>query len=469
MKAISRQKQDRIVSIDTLRGLAIFGMILCANIGWGSGLPAWMFHAQVPPPDYVFRPDVPGITWVDLVFPFFLFSMGAAFPFALSRRIESGNTWLELAGFLLKRWAILFVFSIVLGNSYRVVSSERPEFAEDLFMIAVWGALFLSLCRFRTGNRFLDRWAGIIGTALIAAAAFVMQMYFGVDVSKDSSNIIIMVLSYVSIAGGAVWLATRNSIKARWGIFLAILCIKAAASYWPEALSFAALPDWTGWFFRYAFLQYILIAIPGSIAGDMIMSAKNKTGSISTSSASSIRDIAAVMTAAASIVFQLWALFTRHVTADIVASTAAAAVFTALTFRDRTLWRDIALTGFILLIAGIVFDPLDGGIKKDPCNISYILTTSGMAALATSVFIYLETVYGARSRLLAQCGQNPMIAYTVTTFITLPVLRLTGILPVLDAWTVGNQAAGVIRGLVITGIMMAVTIFFTRKKLFWRS
>lgn len=32
----------------------------------------WMFHAQTPPPTYAFNPDVPGITWVDLVFPFFL-------------------------------------------------------------------------------------------------------------------------------------------------------------------------------------------------------------------------------------------------------------------------------------------------------------------------------------------------------------------------------------------------------------
>lgn len=469
MTTINEQKKDRIVSIDTLRGLAIFGMILCANIGWGSGLPAWMFHAQVPPPDYIFRPDVPGITWVDLVFPFFLFSMGAAFPFSLSRRIEAGNSWLELAGFLLKRWATLFIFSIVLGNSHKVASSDRPEFAEDLFMIAIWAALFLSLCRFRTGKIFFDRWANVTGTALIAAAAFIMQLYFGVEVSKDSSDIIIMILSYVSLTGGAVWIVTRNSIKARWGIFLVILGIKAAVSYWPEATAFATLPSETGWFFRYAFLQYILIAIPGSIAGDMIMSAKRGTGTGYVSGTPGARNIAAVALAAAAVVFQLWALYTRHVTADLAASAAAAAIFTALTFKNRTLWRDIALTGFVLMIAGIIFDPLDGGIKKDPCNISYILTTSGMAALTTSVFICLETVYGIICRPLARCGQNPIIAYTITCYITLPVLRLTGILPVLDEWTVGNQTAGVIRGLIITGIMMAFTIFFTRKELFWRS
>ena len=58
-------KSGRIASIDIIRGIAIVGMVLCANIGFQSDLPAWMFHAQTPPPTYAFNPEVPGITWVD--------------------------------------------------------------------------------------------------------------------------------------------------------------------------------------------------------------------------------------------------------------------------------------------------------------------------------------------------------------------------------------------------------------------
>ena len=78
----------RADSIDLLRGLAIVGMVLSGQMLWHSDLPAWLFHAQLPPPDFRFDPSVPGITWVDLVFPFFLFSMGAAFPLAMRRRLE---------------------------------------------------------------------------------------------------------------------------------------------------------------------------------------------------------------------------------------------------------------------------------------------------------------------------------------------------------------------------------------------
>ena len=70
---------NRALSIDALRGYAIITMVLSATIVHGV-LPGWMHHAQVPPPDHIFNPDLPGLTWVDMVFPAFLFALGAALP-----------------------------------------------------------------------------------------------------------------------------------------------------------------------------------------------------------------------------------------------------------------------------------------------------------------------------------------------------------------------------------------------------
>jgi predicted acyltransferase len=66
--------KQRLESLDALRGFAILTMVLSGSIAFGGVLPGWMYHAQVPPPKHVFDPTHPGITWVDLVFPFFLFS-----------------------------------------------------------------------------------------------------------------------------------------------------------------------------------------------------------------------------------------------------------------------------------------------------------------------------------------------------------------------------------------------------------
>ncbi|MBQ5619617.1 MAG: DUF5009 domain-containing protein, partial [Alistipes sp.] len=107
----------RVAAIDVLRALAIIGMVVSGQMLWNAELPAFMFHAQLPPPTFAFNPEVPGITWVDLVFPFFLFSMGAAMPLALRRREEQGAGWKEVTGSALHRFVWLASFAIILGNT----------------------------------------------------------------------------------------------------------------------------------------------------------------------------------------------------------------------------------------------------------------------------------------------------------------------------------------------------------------
>lgn len=95
--------KERALAVDLLRGLAIVGMVLSGYISRNPDLPAWLFHAQLPPPSFAFDPSVPGITWVDLVFPFFLFSMGAAFPFSIGRRLDRGAAAVQVAWTILRR------------------------------------------------------------------------------------------------------------------------------------------------------------------------------------------------------------------------------------------------------------------------------------------------------------------------------------------------------------------------------
>lgn len=62
---------NRALALDALRGYAIITMVLSATIVTHV-LPGWMSHAQTPPPDHVFNPLLPGITWVEILC--FLFS-----------------------------------------------------------------------------------------------------------------------------------------------------------------------------------------------------------------------------------------------------------------------------------------------------------------------------------------------------------------------------------------------------------
>lgn len=473
-----QESSERIATIDALRGLAIFGMILCAYIGWQSGLPAWMFHAQLPPPDYVFSPDVRGITWVDLVFPFFLFSMGAAFPFALRKRLSRGAGTGRIIVSLLKRWAILACFSIVLGNANSSSASEAAPVWKNLFMIFTWCGLFLALARFNFKDSRLNAAAGLSGVAMLVAAAFIMQYGLKVPLSKDKCDAIIMILAYVSLGGSLIWMLTKDSLPARWGIFAAVAAIKALDSY-TDVFSFIPGADEAGygWIFKFEYLQYMLIAIPGSVVGDLILRRKN---SRMPEMPAGWRTSAAAALAMAAVVLQLWGLFTRHVVADLILTVCLSVVAAALVLvhgradggrnaRGAETWAVIMFTGLALMVAGIIFDPVDGGIRKDWCNLSYLLTTCGMAGAVSGVFMFLETKAGIRMSWLCRCGQNPMLAYTVTGYLIVPVLSLAGLAGLLFRASAGSPVMGLVQGFIFTGLMMAVTIFFTDRKLFWRS
>ena len=86
----------RLRSLDVLRGLAILGRVGSAMLP--QTLPSWLDHgyqphfrpaadgvwrlALSPAGEAIFDPRRKAFTWVDLVFPMFLFAMGAAIPLA---------------------------------------------------------------------------------------------------------------------------------------------------------------------------------------------------------------------------------------------------------------------------------------------------------------------------------------------------------------------------------------------------
>ena len=453
----------RIITIDILRGITIFAMILCANIGYQSDLPAWMFHGQTPPPTYAFNPDIPGITWVDLVFPFFLFTMGAAFPLAMRKRLENGVSRWKVTASLFKRWLTLTIFAIVLGNAYQIGASTRPDIIKGLFSIVLWGVMFLSLVRVKDENK--SKLLNNTGLFLLVVMAVLAVDWLGLKLSRWNSDIIIMILANIAIFGGLIWMFTKDNIRLRWLILVFIVALKALSSYMPQALDWVPSFSSIGWFFSWGYLQYLIIALAGSIVGDMLQSHSRSE----TKTDIDIYHITAGVIALAAMLVQLWGLFTRHILADFIISAVLGAGFLAITWKRRNIVSSLGYFGFAFMLIGIIFDPIDGGITKDYCNLSYMLTTTGMTALTGALVLALELKWNIKGRGLSGCGQNPMLAYTVTNFLTGPALAMLGIGAWMDAISLGSPFWGIMRGLLYTLLMVAVTCFFTRKKLFWRS
>lgn len=138
-------KSPRYVALDVLRGMTVAGMILVNNPGsWGKIFPP-LRHA---PWD--------GCTPTDLVFPFFLFVVGAAMAFSFAKYQEGLNR--QSLAKLAKRSILIFLVGLALNAFPFYPTSMNPDlsFGENyvnwLGRIRILGVLQrIALCYFVGG------------------------------------------------------------------------------------------------------------------------------------------------------------------------------------------------------------------------------------------------------------------------------------------------------------------------------
>ena len=99
----------RIISIDALRGLVMLVMIFVNDLGRaGDIVPAWMKHYR----------GENGMTFVDVVFPAFLFIVGMSIPFALGARINKGETrWRTFLHVAIRTLSLLFIGILMVNGT----------------------------------------------------------------------------------------------------------------------------------------------------------------------------------------------------------------------------------------------------------------------------------------------------------------------------------------------------------------
>jgi predicted acyltransferase len=95
---------QRVLSVDVARGVTIAFMILVNDPGDWNHVYAQLDHSLWN-----------GWTLTDLVFPNFLFLIGAAIIFSLQSRIARGDSRLNLAGHIVRRAAILFALDLFIS------------------------------------------------------------------------------------------------------------------------------------------------------------------------------------------------------------------------------------------------------------------------------------------------------------------------------------------------------------------
>ena len=181
---INQLSTQRILSIDALRGITILVMIFVNELSGVSGISPWMKHMPA---------DADAMTFVDVVFPAFLFIVGMSVPFAINRRLAKGDSFVQLQkhigwrtlgllvlglfmvnaeddyneaamGMSIHVWSLLFYICVVLvWNVYKL---SKPTLVYVLKGIGIAGLLVLAFIYRggKDGTEYLQpHWWGILG------------------------------------------------------------------------------------------------------------------------------------------------------------------------------------------------------------------------------------------------------------------------------------------------------------------
>jgi predicted acyltransferase len=105
----------RVASLDALRGFDMFWIIggdaVCRALPAVQDAPWTRFLAR-----QVEHNAWAGFTFYDLVFPLFLFIIGAVFPFSLLKRVETGKARTRVYLHIVKRTIILILLGLIAGG-----------------------------------------------------------------------------------------------------------------------------------------------------------------------------------------------------------------------------------------------------------------------------------------------------------------------------------------------------------------
>lgn len=454
----------RALNLDAVRGVFLVLMIFSFTI-MSEQLPPWMYHRQSPPPgDRIV--DIAGITWPDLVYGAYLFTMAAALPFSLARRVERGDTELAILGTTIGRYLSLLVFALLIAHSNTYVLG----YTQPARVISVLGFLVLAAMYTHADGRN-ERLASMRRIGWVAAAAFLAltPLTYGKQFSFTRIDDIIVDLAFGSLAGSALWYVTRRRLGLRLAVLGGVMLV-----YW-AARSPGAIQDWwyaspIAWAMSPSRLTLLSVVVPGMIAGDVVlawMRAPEKEGGWSRTRLTSLIGLSTIISP-----IVLVGLYTRQVVATSVVVAVSLSIGIALTMRPTTpadrMVRALFVWGAAWLAIGLMLEPIEGGIRKAPQTLTYFFTVSGLTCLLLAAMAAL--IDGLKrekwARPLIDVGRNPLLGYAAFTAFLNPLLELIAPLRgVLES----SPGASLVRSVITTVLVVLGVRYATHKRVFWRT
>jgi heparan-alpha-glucosaminide N-acetyltransferase len=368
--------QERIASVDALRGLVILLMIFVNDVAGVGQAPSWLKHVSA---------DADAMTLPDVVFPSFLFIAGMSIPLSLQRARAPGRTRPRLVLKVLARTFALLVMGVLMVNG----ESHNPWYR------GLWGLLayLAMIMAFMSPPRDLAPWrrAWLAVRVTGIAALIVLALAYRTEDGRP------LVLGPLLVPGDTVWL--RHSW---WGILgligwaylvasLIYLAVGRRREWLIGATAVLALlyvAEHKGLFSRVDSRDWLVWAAP------FIRPVESVVGWVGShvSIGSSLGSLASISMAGCC----LGSILTPD--SDLRAH------------RERLRWA--AGFGVWLAAAALLFDPLFG-INKIRATPAWCFTCAFLAVVTWMLLYWLMDVRGYRawSVVVRPAGVNPLLAY----------------------------------------------------------
>jgi predicted acyltransferase len=226
----------RVESIDIFRGLNVLVMIFVDNLGMVAGLPWWTNHMPA---------DANGMTYVDMVFPAFLFLMGMSVPLSIRPRIDKGQGMSQIWAHAIGRSLGLVALGLFVANAPQV-DARNTGIGPNLWVLLGFVSIGLSLLHFpmREERRLFTRILKYVGMALfvVLMAIFRRKTADGHVAWLDFSDWEILgLLGWAYLSVSAIYLLAEKFSSAKR---VGVLVLAFAGFVTINALSTAGRLSW---------------------------------------------------------------------------------------------------------------------------------------------------------------------------------------------------------------------------------
>jgi hypothetical protein len=135
--------------------------------------------------------------------------------------------------------------------------------------------------------------------------------------------------------------------------------------------------------------------------------------------------------------------------------------------RDRVLSQMFGWAA-VLLVFGMLVEPLEGGVKKDPQTLGFLLLMAGTAMSSLGSLLIIADIFSAGARQLrpiALIGQNALFAYVILMLGIEHLLWLTGMGNALTStWQLAT-----LRSVMLTFLVAVLVWLATKRRLIWKA